>query len=79
MIPGPIAQWVVRPKCCRSRGHKFDPGPVPYFMEVDHDVISTVILHFLLIQEGLLLYVHKLLVNRIVKLAQKKVWSVTRP
>ena len=26
---------------CRSRGHKFDPGPVPYH---DHEIISTVIL-----------------------------------
>ena len=29
---------------CRSRGSKFDPGPVPYFMEIDHEIISTVIL-----------------------------------
>ena len=29
---------------CRSRGRKFDPGPVPYLMEIDHEMISTVIL-----------------------------------
>ena len=28
---------------CRSRGHKFDPGPVPYFRG-DYEIISTVIL-----------------------------------
>ena len=40
---------------CRSRGREFDPGPVPYFrgdfpvrshtfLEIDHEMISTVIL-----------------------------------
>ena len=29
---------------CRSRGREFDPGPVPYFREIDHEMISTVIL-----------------------------------
>ena len=29
---------------CRSRGPEFDPGPVPYFMEIDNRVISMVIL-----------------------------------
>ena len=29
----------------RVRGREFDPGPVPYFRgEVDHEIISTVIL-----------------------------------
>ena len=27
---------------CRSRGREFDPGPVP--LEIDHEIISTVIL-----------------------------------
>ena len=50
------------------------------FVEIDHEIISTVILLLLLIQEGLLSvsykrkYVHKVLVNRLVKLAQEKVW-----
>ena len=29
---------------CRSRGREFDPGPVPYIVEIDHEIISTVIL-----------------------------------
>ena len=29
---------------CRSRGREFDPGLVPYFREIDHEIISTVIL-----------------------------------
>ena len=30
---------------CSSRGHKFDPGPLPYFsLEIDHEIISMVIL-----------------------------------
>ena len=29
---------------CRSRGREFDPGPVPYFVEIDHEIISTLIL-----------------------------------
>ena len=37
---------------------EFDPGPVPFtFVEIDHEIISTVIINLLLslIQEGLLL------------------------
>ena len=29
---------------CRSRGHMFDPGPVPYCRKFDHEFISKVIL-----------------------------------
>ena len=29
---------------CRSRGGEFDPSPVPYFLEIDYEIISTVIL-----------------------------------
>ena len=29
---------------CRSRGREFDPSPVPYFREIDHEIISNVIL-----------------------------------
>ena len=29
---------------CRSRGHMFDPGPVPYCHKIDHEFISKVIL-----------------------------------
>ena len=28
----------------RSRGRKFDPGPVTHFLEIDHEIISMVIL-----------------------------------
>ena len=51
-------------------------------MEIVHEIISMVILHFLLIQEGLLSvtykqkFVHKVLVISLVKLAQEK--SVVR-
>ena len=49
------------------------------FMEIDHEIISTVILFLPLIQEGLLTsykrkYVQEVLVNCLVKLAQEKVW-----
>ena len=54
----------------------FDPGPVPYFVEIDHEIISTVILLLPLIQEGLLSVTNKsmCMVNRLVKLAHVKVW-----
>ena len=29
---------------CRSRGREFDPGPVNTFVEIDHEMISMVIL-----------------------------------
>ena len=57
-----------------------DPG-VASFLEIDHEIISMVILLLLLIQEGMLSvvsykqkYVYKVLVKRLVKLAQEKVW-----
>ena len=59
---------------CRSRGREYDTGP----LEIDHDIppFSS----FLLIREGLLSvisykqkYVHKVLVNPLVKLAQEKI------
>ena len=74
--PGHVAQLVASPTA--------DPGiasstPVPYLVEIDHKVISTFILLLPLIQEGLFVsykgkYVHKVLVNSLVKLAQEKVW-----
>ena len=50
------------------------------FVEVDHEIISTVILPFPLIHSRRVVvsykrkYVHKLLVNRLFKPAQEKVW-----
>ena len=64
---------------CRSRGREFDPGPVPYFVEIDHEMISTVILPLPLIHSRRVVvsykgkYEHELLVNRLFKPAQEKV------
>ena len=48
------------------------------FMEIDHGIISMVILLLHLIQEGLLSVtsesMHEVQVNRLVKLVQEKVW-----
>ena len=65
---------------CRSRGREFDPGPVHTFVEIDHEMISTVILLLPLIHSRRVVvsykrkYVHELLVNRLFKPAQEKVW-----
>ena len=63
---------------CRSRGHKFDPGPAPYF-EIDHEIISTVILLPSADSRRVVVsykrkFVHEVLVNCLFKLAQEKVW-----
>ena len=54
------------------------PAQSHTFVEIDHEIISTVILLFPLIQEGYISYkrkyVHEVLFNRFVKLAQEKVW-----
>ena len=56
---------------CRSRACKFDPGPFPYFRG-DFSFSS----HRL--KKGcfsnMRKYVHEVLVNHVVKLAQEKVW-----
>ena len=50
------------------------------FVEIDHEIISTVILLLPLIYSRMVVvsykrkYVHKLLVNRLLKSAQEKVW-----
>ena len=31
------------PSDCRSRGLEFSPGLVPFFVEIDHEIISKVI------------------------------------
>ena len=67
--------------------HTADPGvassiPARYhtFVEIDHEIISTVILLLPLIYSRRVVvsykrkYVHKLLVNRLLKPAQEKVW-----
>ena len=67
------------PSDCRPRSREFDLDWVLYFVEVDYKVISIVILlpspdSF---KKGFgykRKYVHKLMVNRLFKLAQEKVW-----
>ena len=75
--PGRIAQSVASPTA--------DPGVASLipaqsytFVEIDHKIISTVILLLLLLHEGLLsvtresMTVQEVLVNRLVRLAQEK-------
>ena len=71
---------------CRSRGREFDPGRVPYFrgtakshtfFEIDHEIISTVILLTSPDSRRVVVsykpkYVYEVLVNCFVKLAQEK-------
>ena len=62
---------------CRSRDRKFDRALYPTFVEIDHEIISShspstdsrrVVVSYK--QK----YVHDILVNPLVKLAQEKVW-----
>ena len=83
--PGRVAQSVtcLATDACLTA----DPGvassiPARYhtFVEIDHEIISTVILLLPLIYSRRVVvsykrvYVHKLLVNRLLKPAQEKVW-----
>ena len=73
----PVAQSVARPIV--------DPGVVSLilarahtFVEIDYEIFSAVILHLPLILEGFVVrykqkYVHEVLVNPLVKLAQENV------
>ena len=59
---------------CRSRGHDFDPVS----LEIDHEIISTAILlpsadSRRVVVSYKLKYVHKVPVNRLVKLSQEKI------
>ena len=65
---------------CRSRGREFDPGPVPYFHgdNIDQKLISTAILlpsadPRRIVVSYKLKYVHEVLLNCLIKLAQEKV------
>ena len=58
-----------------------DPGVVSLtlaqshtFVEIDHEIISTVILFLPLIQKGLLSVTSESMCSNVVKLAQEKVW-----
>ena len=44
-----VRRAVSRESDCRSRGDEFDPCLVPYFREIDHEIISAIILFFPLI------------------------------
>ena len=46
----PVAQSVAI--LTRSRGGEFDPVPVPYFVEIDHETISMFFLLLRLIQDS---------------------------
>ena len=85
MGPGRVAQSVtcLATDACLTA----DPGvassiPARYhtFVEIDHEIISTVVLLLPLIYSRRVVvsykrkYVHKLLVNRLLKPAQEKVW-----
>ena len=64
---------------CRSRGREFDPVRSHTFVEIDHEMISTVILLPLIHSRRVVVsykgkYVQELLVNRLFKPAQEKVW-----
>ena len=61
----------------------FDPGPVPYIVEIDHEIIPGMLSFFLqlihsrkVVVSYMQKYVHKVLVNHLFKLAQEK--SVVR-
>ena len=63
------------------RGREFVPGPVPYLVEIDPEIISTTILLPSADSSRVVVsykrkYVYKVLVNRLVKVAQEK--SVVR-
>ena len=75
-LSGPIALWVTSESDCRSRGREFDP----ILLEINQEIFSTVFYGYsppadsrraVVSYKGK--YVHKLLFNRLVNLAQEKV------
>ena len=61
---------------CRSRGREFDPGPVPYFRGDWLRSFSSLPLNHSrrVVVSYKRKYVHEVLVNRLFKFAQEKVW-----
>ena len=62
---------------CRFRGHEFDPGLSYTFAEIDHEIILSAILipssdSRRVVFSNKRKYVHEVLVNCLVKLAQGK-------
>ena len=77
---GPLSA-VCKVSDCRSRGHEYDLALSHTFVEIDCKIISTAILLPLADSRRVIViykqkYVHKVLVNHSVKLAQEK--SVVR-
>ena len=70
---GPVAQSVVSPTADRGVASSI-PAWSHTFVDIDHEIISTIILLFQLIQEGMLLVTSKSMVNHLIKLALEKVW-----
>ena len=84
-VPGRVAQSVTclaTDACLTANPGVASSIPARYhtFVEIDHEIISTVILLFPLIYSRRVVvsykrkYMHKLLVNRLLKPAQEKVW-----
>ena len=64
---------------CSSRSREFDPGTVPYFRRDCYEILSKSILLLSADAKKIVVsykrkYVHKVLDNYLVKLAQEKVW-----
>ena len=85
IIPGRVAQsvtYLASDACLTADTGVASSIPARYhtFVEIDHEIISTVILLLPLIYSRRVVvsykrkYVHKLLVNRLLKPAQEKVW-----
>ena len=83
--PGRVAQsvtYLATDACLTadSGDESLIPARSHTFVEIDHEIISTVILLLPLIHSRRVVvsykrkYVHKLLVNRLIKPAQEKVW-----
>ena len=58
---------------CRSRGREFDPGPVPYFRGDKFSSLPLIHSRRVVVSYKRK-YEHELLVNRLFKPAQEKVW-----
>ena len=69
-ISGPVAQIALQCPGIQSRSHEWSHT----FVEIDHEIISTVILLHPLIQKWCCQLQAKVCVQSLVKLAQEKVW-----
>ena len=71
-------QMVVSPNLCRPRGLEFDLARSHTFVEIDHEILSSVILLSAdskrVVDSYKRKYGHNVLVNCLVRLAQEKLW-----